>query len=409
MTDDTTPTREAIVQRYSGLARLAMTGADPITREPGTCYGPAAYDDAEAPEAALRASLGCGNPLAVAGIAPGETVLDLGSGGGLDVILSARRTGPQGIAYGLDASPDMLALATANAAQAGVANARFLHGHIEAIPLPDRHVDVVISNCVINLSTDKPAVLAEAFRVLRPGGRLGVSDVIADEGLDHDRQTAAEQQAGCRAGTLTANQYRDLLLRAGFGTTAITLTGEAGPGLHTAIIQATTPSAPDGVAIRPMRADDAEQVLAIYQAGLDGGHASFETTVPTWEKFNAVKLPRHRHVAIDATTGRLLGWVAAVPVSDRCVYAGVVEHSVYVHPKARGRGIGSALLQALIGSTESAGVWTIQSGIFPENAASLALHERCGFRTIGTREHIGMHHGAWRDVVLIERRSPAIV
>ncbi|MGW2824732.1 N-acetyltransferase family protein [Streptomyces sp. NPDC001443] len=151
----------------------------------------------------------------------------------------------------------------------------------------------------------------------------------------------------------------------------------------------------------------AAEVLAIHQLGIDEGDATFETAAPTWEHFDATKLPGHRHVAVD-DSGRVLGWVAAVTVSDRCVYAGVVEHSVYVHPDARGRGIGSALLSALIASTEAAGVWTIQSGIFPENTGSLALHRRAGFRVIGTRERIGRHHGVWRDVVLIERRSPAV-
>ena len=170
-------------------------------------------------------------------------MLDLGSGGGLDVLLSARRVAPGGIAYGLDASPDMLTLARANAAQAGVTNARFLHGHIEDIPLPDGQVDVVISNCVINLSADKPRVLAEAFRVLRPGGRLGISDVTADDGTDPGQLAEAEQQAGCGA-TLTQAQYRDLLQAAGFTGIAITSTHEAGPGLHSAIIQAAKPVSP---------------------------------------------------------------------------------------------------------------------------------------------------------------------
>ncbi|WP_424570637.1 N-acetyltransferase family protein [Streptomyces sp. CH-036] len=157
----------------------------------------------------------------------------------------------------------------------------------------------------------------------------------------------------------------------------------------------------------PLAAEHAEQVLAIYQAGVDEGNATFETTAPEWETFDAAKLPEHRFAAVEGN-GKVLGWVAASRVSDRCSYAGVVEHSVYVRPAARGRGIASTLLTALIESTERAGIWTIQSGIFPENAASLAVHERAGFRVIGTRERIGRHHGVWRDVVLVERRSPAI-
>jgi len=162
---------------------------------------------------------------------------------------------------------------------------------------------------------------------------------------------------------------------------------------------------PAGVIIRPMTSADATQVLAIYQAGLDGGEASFETRAPTWEAFDAKLLPAHRHVAADGTSGQVLGWVAASGVSDRCVYQGVVEHSLYVAPAARGRGVGAALLRALIGSTEAAGIWTIQSGIFPENTASLRLHERAGFRVVGVRARLGRHRGRWRDVVLLERRS----
>ena len=164
-------------------------------------------------------------------------------------------------------------------------------------------------------------------------------------------------------------------------------------------------TASHGVLIRPMEPADAGQVLAIYQAGLDTGQASFETTAPAWEHFDAVRLPAHRHVAADAGSGQVLGWAAAVAVSDRCVYAGVIEHSVYTHPAHRRRGVGAVLLAALIESAEEAGVWTIQSGVFPENIASLRLHEHAGFRIVGTRERIGRHHGRWRDTVLIERRS----
>ncbi|WP_406835607.1 GNAT family N-acetyltransferase [Streptomyces sp. AHU1] len=161
------------------------------------------------------------------------------------------------------------------------------------------------------------------------------------------------------------------------------------------------------IRITPLTGAYADEVLAIHQAGIDEGDATFETTAPTWAEFDAAKLPEHRFAAVDAD-GKLLGWIAATRVSDRCAYAGVVEHSVYVHPAARGQGVAGRLLAALVESTEAAGIWTIQSGIFPENTASLAVHARAGFRVIGTRERIGRHHGAWRDVVLLERRSSRI-
>jgi phosphinothricin acetyltransferase len=151
----------------------------------------------------------------------------------------------------------------------------------------------------------------------------------------------------------------------------------------------------------------ADAVLAIYQAGIDEGNATFETRAPTWAEFDRAKLADHRLVAL-AENGDVLGWVAVAAVSDRCVYGGVVEHSVYVAPGARGRRVGRALLDALISSTEAAGIWTIQSGIFPENLASVALHRAAGFRDVGRRERIGQQHGLWRDVVLIERRSPTV-
>ncbi|SRR6266704_460399 len=247
--DGTASTRDPIISRYSALARAALAGnaiadCDPDAFADGR-FGAAAYPDhAGVPEAALRASLGCGNPVAVADLRPGETVLDLGSGGGLDVLLSARRVGPSGIAYGLDGSTDMLALARANAARAGLANARFLHGHIEDIPLPGAAADVVISNCVISLSADKPRVLAEAFRVLRPGGRLGISDIIAGEDLESGRRAAAEALVGCACGTLTRAGYTDALETAGFTAISITVTNDAGGGLHSAIIKALRPAPP---------------------------------------------------------------------------------------------------------------------------------------------------------------------
>jgi len=184
---------------------------------------------------------------------------------------------------------------------------------------------------------------------------------------------------------------------------------EAAPGQVLGESAATGSGLAEPVSIVPMTSGHAGQVLAIYQVGIEAGDATFETRAPSWAEFSAARLPEHRFVAVDAAdASRVLGWVAASATSRRPAYAGVVEHSVYVHPTARGRGIGGLLLEALIGSTEAAGIWTIQSGIFPENVASVALHRAAGFRVVGTRERIGRLHGRWRDVVLIERRSRVI-
>jgi len=164
---------------------------------------------------------------------------------------------------------------------------------------------------------------------------------------------------------------------------------------------------PVGLTIRAMERHDADQVLAIYQDGLDTGNAGFETTAPTWEEFDAAKLRRHRFVAA-APDGEVLGWIACGRVSPRACYAGVVENSIYIGPQARGRGVGTALLDAFIASTEADGIWTIQTGIFPENTPSLRLHAKAGFRTVGTRERLGRLNGRWRDIVMMERRSPVV-
>src|SRR6476661_5434519 len=202
-------------------------------------YG--ADEQGELPPEALAASLGCGNPLAVAELRPGERVLDLGSGGGIDVLLSARRVGETGIAYGVDMTDEMLTLARANAAKAGATNVEFLKGTIEDVPLPDGAVDVVISNCVINLSVDKPAVLAEMFRVLTPGGRIGVSDVVAEDHLSADDRAERGSYVGCIAGALSRSEYLDGLAAVGFADASVEFTHEAAPGLHGAIVRATKP------------------------------------------------------------------------------------------------------------------------------------------------------------------------
>src|SRR3954447_22045527 len=209
--------------------------------EPGDGLGEQLYDIAErseVPDAAVLASLGCGNPTAVSDLRDGETVLDLGSGGGIDVILSAKRVGSTGHAYGLDMTDEMLQLARRNAAEADVANVTFLKGLIEEIPLPDASVDVVISNCVINLSTDKPAVLREIGRVLRHGGRIGISDVVAEDRLAVTERARRGSYVGCIAGALSVSEYIGGLRSAGFADVSVELTREVADGMHGAIVRA---------------------------------------------------------------------------------------------------------------------------------------------------------------------------
>lgn len=206
-------------EKGEGCCGSGPGSADPITRD--------LYDRVQAgevPDAALAASLGCGNPTALAELRAGEVVLDLGSGGGIDVLLSARRVGPTGFAYGLDMTDEMLALAERNRAAAGATNVKFLKGHIEEVPLPDASVDVVVSNCVINLSPDKGRVLREAFRVLRPGGRLAVADVVLQGEFPPQVRRDIESWAGCVAGALEEGEYRRLLAEAGFADVGIEVT-----------------------------------------------------------------------------------------------------------------------------------------------------------------------------------------
>ncbi len=260
--------REQVRQRYAAAALAVRSGggcgcgptaAEVEAGSPGSsCCGPAGAVAVDAsfgtglypaeereglPAAALAASLGCGNPLAVADLRPGERVLDLGSGGGIDVLLSARRVGPSGRVFGLDMTDEMLALARANAAKAGVSTVEFLKGTIEAIPLPADSVDVVISNCVINLSVDKPAVFAEMVRVLAPGGRIGITDIVAEDTLSPEQRGERGSYAGCIAGALSRSEYLAGLAAAGFVDPTVTFTHAAADGLHSAIVRATKPAA----------------------------------------------------------------------------------------------------------------------------------------------------------------------
>ena len=235
---------EAVRERYAQSAiQVLSTGTACCADEPGIgaeLYS--ALERAELPDAAVLASLGCGNPTAVADLRPGERVLDLGSGGGIDVLLSATRVGPTGRAFGLDMTDEMLALAQRNAAEAGVTNIEFLKGQIEAIPLPAESIDVVISNCVVNLAADKPAVFREIARVLRPGGRIGISDIVADDRLTAEERAARGSYVGCIAGALSFSEYTAGLQSAGLSDVSVVPTHSVADGMHGAIIRATKPA-----------------------------------------------------------------------------------------------------------------------------------------------------------------------
>jgi SAM-dependent methyltransferase len=238
----TTPIHDLVRDHYAGIA-LNMA-SDPSCSGNGACCGTPNYSAEELaslPDAAALASLGCGNPLAVADLQPGDRVLDLGSGGGIDVLLSANRVGPTGRAFGLDMTDEMLALARSNAAEAHAENVEFLKGHIEAIPLPADSIDVVISNCVINLAADKQAVFAEIARVLRPGGRLGVSDIVADDALSAAERAEQGSYAGCIAGALSFSEYESGLRDAGLEDISITPTHQETAGMVSAIVRARKP------------------------------------------------------------------------------------------------------------------------------------------------------------------------
>jgi len=259
---DSDTLREQVRARYAAAATKVTSGqGDCGCGQPADCgcgdgccgtaatveeprFGAALYaalDRDQLPESAVLASLGCGNPTAVAEVREGETVLDLGSGGGIDVLLSARRVSPTGKAYGLDMTEELLALARRNAAEAGARNVEFLKGQIEAIPLPAGTVDVVISNCVVNLSTDKPAVFAETFRVLKPGGRIGITDVVAEDHLTPSERAERGAWVGCVAGALSRGEYQAGLAAAGFERVSVTFTHPVGDGLHSAIVRAAKP------------------------------------------------------------------------------------------------------------------------------------------------------------------------
>jgi arsenite methyltransferase len=243
--------REQVRRRYAEAAIAADQGGCGCTDSGGCCgnascdgeegaFGETLYNveqRAELPDTAVLASLGCGNPTAVAELREGETVLDLGSGGGIDVILSAKRVGPTGKAFGLDMTDEMLALAQANAAKAGIGNAIFLKGMMEDVPLPAASVDVVISNCVINLSTDKPAVLRELARVLKPGGRIGISDVVAEDRLTPEERAERGSYVGCIAGALSKSEYEQGLRDSGFDDVTVTFTHRVADGMHSAIVK----------------------------------------------------------------------------------------------------------------------------------------------------------------------------
>ena len=244
---DSDAVEAAVRNHYAAAARNASACCSvPATFGPdgAAVYGAARYDDADLeglPDEAVAASIGCANPVALAELQPGEIVLDLGSGGGIDVLLSARRVGPSGRAYGVDMTDEMLDLARANQHKAGVENVEFLRGHIESVPLPDASVDVILSNCVVNLSADKPAVFTEAHRLLRPGGRLAIADVAADAPVDDARRNDLRTWADCLGGAVTRDEYRSMLEAAGFASVSIEDSHAVADGFTSVMVRAIKP------------------------------------------------------------------------------------------------------------------------------------------------------------------------
>ena len=283
-TDTTTidPIVDEVRARYADAARAVIERDPKPSQTAASCCGPtgeAAFgellyselDRASLPDAAVLASLGCGNPTAVAELKPGEIVLDLGSGGGIDVLLSAKRVGQGGFAFGLDMTDEMLELARRNAAEAGATNVEFRKGRMESIPLEEGSVDVVISNCVINLSTDKAAVLAEIARVLRPGGRMGVSDVVAEDSLTPAQRAERGSFVGCIAGALSFAEYKAGLEAVGLADISVTSTHTVGDGLHSAIIRATKPADWTTESVRPISLPAPLPGLTVVGGGCCGG------------------------------------------------------------------------------------------------------------------------------------------
>jgi arsenite methyltransferase len=258
---------DTVREHYASAAIRASQGetccGDPETIGAGLY---SALERDELPDVAVLASLGCGNPIAVADLHPGERVLDLGSGGGIDVLLSAKRVGPTGRAFGIDMTDEMLALAQRNAADVGATNVEFLKGQIEALPLPAASVDVVISNCVVNLAADKPAVFREIARVLRPGGRIGITDIVAEDHLTPEERAERGSYAGCIAGALSVTEFRDGLEAVGLADVTITRSHDVADGMISAIVKATKPV--DAV---PLIDLDATRELPLATAGCCGG------------------------------------------------------------------------------------------------------------------------------------------
>jgi arsenite methyltransferase len=295
MTDNTTAgLREQIRDRYAAAATAVLQSSGSYGAESASCcpapvetddrFGSTLYDQLDQddlPVAAVAASLGCGNPTAVAALRPGERVLDLGSGGGIDVLLSAKRVGPTGFAYGVDMTDEMLDLARTNAAHAGATNVEFVKGTIEDVPLPDETVDVVISNCVINLSVDKPKVIAEMFRVLVPGGRIGVSDVVAEDHVTPAERAERGSWVGCIAGGLSRGEYLRELAAVGFVDAQVRFTAQVADGMHNAIVQATKPGGPTPARAAAATASVTAAAAQVIDQGAEQSSTGTETAPTT--------------------------------------------------------------------------------------------------------------------------------
>ncbi|MGE5379663.1 MAG: arsinothricin resistance N-acetyltransferase ArsN1 family A [Methylocystaceae bacterium] len=424
--------RNEVKKHYSDIAsKIKQGGAASCGCGEGCCgrnadYARILYDQHplhEIPEKAREASLGCANPLLVADLKPGEVVLDLGSGGGIDVFLAAREVGPEGYVYGLDMSEEMLELARMNQQEMGIPNVEFRQGYLEDIPLPDHSVDVIMSNCVINLSTDKERVMREMARVLKPGGRLAIADIIKVAPVDPALEKELALWVSCVAGTLPINEYTELLKKAGFVNISIEpmfiynkehlqqmVAGDSKikdfGGLNNCYAGSLVKANHPGYTIRAAEDSDLEAITRIYNQGITDKVASLDTCPRSLENMKdwmAEHQPPYQVLVAENADGQVVGWASLNEFANRCCSQGVADLSLYVEREERKRGWGRILAAAVEAEAQKQQFHKLVASCLGSNPAPIDLALKSGYRLVGTYQNQGYIDGRWMDVILLEK------